>query len=115
MKLLMYILKKNNKLNIDNRTESMASIISKFDEERKEVVVALLNYNSKKSLENLREIVRETFDMVQMCILILWRSSIEGKKYGKYDLIQEINFEHKDKLINRQWVIETGIEIDVKE
>ena len=29
--------------------------------------------------------------------------------------IEDINIEHKDKLSNRGWIYETGIEIDVKE
>lgn len=35
--------------------------------------------------------------------------------YNKSKSLQDINFEHKDKLINRGWIIKTGIEVDVKE
>lgn len=115
MKLLMHILKENKKLNIDNRTISLAGILAKLEEEYKEVAVALLNYNSNRSIKNLIEVIRETWDLIQMCVLILWRCNLDSERKGQYNLIQEINLEHKDKLINRGWIIETGIEINVKE
>lgn len=73
MKLLMHILKKNNKLGIDNTILSLDEILNKLREEYIEVVEATINYSQDKRLSNLKEIVRETFDLIQMCILILWR------------------------------------------
>jgi len=115
MKLLMHILRKNDKLNIDNTTVSFAQIASKLTEEYTEVIEALENYYNARSLRNLKEIIRETFDLIQMCILILWRCHRVARDLDEPNLIQEINIEHKDKLIDRQWTIETGIEIDIKE
>lgn len=116
MKLLMHVLKKNEKLNIDNTTLSSSEIKKKLDEEYKEVIEALDNYDYDKSLVHLKEVVRETFDLIQMCILILWRCHRIARDLDEPNLIREINIEHKDKLITeRGWTIETGIEIDIKE
>lgn len=115
MKLLMHILKKNDKLGIDNETLSLNGIVKKLSEEYIEVVEAIINYSNDKTLSNLKEIVRETFDLIQMCILILWRCHRQALTFDEHRLIQDINLEHKDKLSQRSWIIETGIEIDVKE
>lgn len=50
-----------------------------------------------------------------MCILILWRCHRQAVEFNNPNLIQEVNIGHKDKLVEREWIIETGIEIDVKE
>ncbi|WP_143314967.1 hypothetical protein [Clostridium sp. HBUAS56017] len=116
MKLLMHILKKNNKLKIDNTTISLNQIAAKLTEEHSEVIEGLENYDKDKTLSNLKEIIRETFDLIQMCILILWRGHRKALTFDEPNLIQDINIEHKNKLISeRMWIIETGIEIDVKE
>lgn len=116
MKLFMHILRKNDKFNIDNTISSYKEIIDKMKEEFNEVIEAIENYEADKSLNNLKEIIRETFDLIQMCILILWRCHRRAVAFNKPNLIHEINIEHKDKLISeRQWIPETGIEIDVKE
>jgi NTP pyrophosphatase (non-canonical NTP hydrolase) len=116
MKLLMHILKKNINLGIDNETLSFREIADKLKEEFYEVIKAINNYNHDKTLLNLKEVVRETFDVIQICILILWRCNRVAKDLDYNELIEEINIEHKDKLISeRGWVIQTGIEIDVKE
>lgn len=116
MKLLMHILKKSYKLGIDNEKLTLKQISDKLKEEFYEVIKAINNYNHNKTLLNLKEIIRETFDVIQICILILWRSHKIAKDLGYEELIKEINIEHKDKLISEhQWIIETGIEIDVKE
>jgi len=116
MKLLMHVLKKNDRLKIDNTTLSLNQIASKLTEEYTEVVEALEDYYQDKSLKNLKEIIRETFDLIQMCILILWRSHRIARDLDEPLLIKEINIGHKDKLITeRGWIIETGIEIDIKE
>lgn len=115
MKLLMHVLRENKKLNIDNTKIGFMGIITKLDEEFKEVVRAVLNYSRDRTLGNLREVIAETFDLIQVCILILWRCHRQAVKFDKPNLIQEVNISHKDKLVERKWVIETGIEIDVKE
>jgi NTP pyrophosphatase (non-canonical NTP hydrolase) len=116
MKLLMHILAKNYNLDIDNSTLSSKEIINKTKEEFNEVVEAIEIYETDKSLVNLKQIIRETFDLIQMCILILWRCHRRALTFDELNLIQELNIEHKDKLISeRQWMIKTGIEIDVKE
>jgi len=116
MKLLFHILRRNKRLNIDNTTIGAAGIIKKLEEEYKEVVQAILNYSEDKTLRNLKEIIRETFDLIQMCILILWRCNRIAIELDEPNLIQDINIEHKDKLISeRGWELVTGIEIDIKE
>lgn len=116
MKLLMHVLRENKKLGIDNKTIGALNILTKLDEEYKEVVTAVIDYKHDSTLTNLKEVIRETFDLIQICILILWRSYKDAKEVFDYqDLIKDVNIEHKDKLMSREWIIETGIEIDVKE
>ena len=116
MKLLMHILKKNDELKIDNRLISNYQIREKLKEEYGEVITELMNYDEDATIDNLKDIVRETFDLIQICILILWRCRRRAKEVGEDSLIQDINIEHKDKLVSqRSWTIETGIEIDIKE
>ena len=115
MKLLMHVLKKNNKFGIDNETLPFREISDKLKEEFYEVIKAINNYIHDKTLLNLKEIIRETFDVIQICILILWRCHRQALDIDYPTLIQEINIEHKDKLAQREWIVETGIEIDVKE
>lgn len=115
MKLLMHILRENKELKIDNSKISDLSILRKLEEEYREVVKAVFDYHREKNLMYLKEVIRETFDLIQVCILILWRYHRRAKLIGEDNLIQEINIEHKDKLSSRGWIIETGIEIDVKE
>lgn len=114
MKLLMHVLKKNDKLNVDNRIISFKEISDKLREEYKEVQETIIDYDDKANLENLKELIRETFDLIQMCILILWKCHKIAKYIDKPKLVEEVNIEHKDKLAKREWIIETGIEIDVK-
>ena len=48
--------------------------------------------------------------------MILWRAHKKALELDEPNLIQDINLEHKDKLISgRGWIAETGIQIDVKE
>lgn len=115
MKLLMHVLKKNINLKIDNETITLKEISDKLKEEFYEVIKAINNYNHDKTIGNLKEIVRETFDVAQICVLLLFRCNRIAKGFNEEKLIQEINIEHKDKLSKRGWIIETGIEIDVKE
>lgn len=111
----MHILRENKKLNIDNTKINDLTIVRKLEEEYREVVKAIFDYHRDKTLSNLKEIIRETFDLIQVCILILWRCHRRAVTLGEDNLIQDINIEHKDKLVNRGWTFETGIEIDVKE
>lgn len=115
MKLMMHILRENKKLNINNTRIGFMSIILKLDEEFKEVVKAMMQYNKEKTLLNLKEVIAETFDLIQVCILILWKCNRQANDFDEPNLIQEVNIEHKNKLAEREWIIETGIEIDVKE
>ena len=116
MKLLFHVLKKNDKLGIDNRLISNYEIRLKLEEEYKEVVDALINFDNNRTMSSLKEIIRETYDLIQMCILILWRCHLKAKTLDEPNLIQDINIEHKDKLVSqRSWTIQTGIEVDVKE
>lgn len=116
MKLLMHVLKKNPKLSIDNETISFKEINKKLTEEFTEVLKAIISYSYDKTLTNLKEIIRETFDLTQICILILWKCHRISKDLDYPGLIEKINIEHKDKLISKRgWIAETGIEIDVKE
>lgn len=115
MKLLMHVLKKNNNLNIDNEIITFKQISEKLKEEFYKVIKAINNYNHNKTLLNLKEIIRETFDLIQVSILIMWRCNRIAKDLDEPGLIKEINIEHKDKLSERGWIYETGIEIDVKE
>lgn len=115
MKLLMHVLRENKKLNIDNTKIWFIRILLKLEEEFKEVVRAVLNYSRDRTLGNLREVIAETFDLIQVCILILWRCHRQAVEFNNPNLIQEVNIGHKDKLVEREWIIETGIEIDVKE
>lgn len=115
MRLLMHILKENKKLNIDNTKIGYIGIITKLEEEFREVAYSIVKYSRDRTLKNLIEVIAETFDLIQVCILILWRSHRESVKFDKSNLVQEVNISHKDKLLERQWIIETGIEIDVKE
>jgi NTP pyrophosphatase (non-canonical NTP hydrolase) len=111
----MHILKKNNRLNIDNETITFREISDKLKEEFYEVIKAINNYINNKTVLNLKEIMRETFDVIQVCILILWRCNRISIDSGVPKLLEDINIEHKDKLSEREWIIETGITIDIKE
>ena len=115
MKLLMHVLRENKKLNIDNTKIGPMAIIIKLDEEFKEVVKAIMKYSKEKTLSNLKDLIGETFDLIQVCILILWKCNRQAHDFDEPNLIQDINIEHKNKLAERQWIYETGIEIDVKE
>ena len=111
----MHILRENKKLNIDNTKINDLTIVRKLEEEYREVVKAVFDYHRDKTLSNLKEIIRETFDLIQVCILILWRCHRRAVTLDESNLIQDLNIEHKDKLSSRGWIIETGIEIDIKE
>lgn len=115
MKFMMHVLKNNPKKKIDNETISFREIKDKLTEEYIELTKAIVNYSYDKTLENLKEVIRESFDLIQVCILVLFKSYKISKEFGEEKLIEDINIEHKDKLSDRGWMPLTGIEIDVKE
>ncbi|WP_160688347.1 hypothetical protein [Clostridium sp. C2-6-12] len=115
MKLIMHVLKNNPKEKINNETISFREIKDKLTEEYIELTKAIVNYGYDKTSDNLKEVLRETFDLIQVCILVLFKSHKISKEFGEEKLIEDINIEHKDKLSDRGWNYETGIEIDVKE
>lgn len=113
MKLLMHITKRNNKLEIDNTSISSEYIQDKLSEEYKEVIAELIKYKKDRTLSNLKNIIRETFDLIQVCILILYRCHRQAQEFDEDNLIEEINIEHKDKLTARGWQYENGIRIEI--
>lgn len=115
MKLLMNVLKESKKLNIDNTKIGPMAIIIKLDEEFKEVVKAIMDYSKDRTLSNLKEVISETFDLIQMCILILWRCHRQALSFDEPNLLKDMNIEHKNKFIERQWSFGNDIEINIKE
>lgn len=115
MKLLFHILKENKKLGIDNSKLELKQIYKLLEEEVLEVKEAINNYIMAPGYYAMIEIVREVYDVIQICILLLWTINNEQKKWGAKNILEDINIEHKDKLAYREWIIETGIEVDVKE
>ena len=115
MKLLMHITKKNNKLGIDNTSIPNDEIQSKLSEEYLELMAELKRYKEDKTLSNLKNIVRETFDLIQVCILIMYRCHRQAQDFDEENLIEKINIEHKNKLTERGWSYETGIKIETGE
>ena len=113
MKLLMHITKRNNKLEIDNTSISNDEIQAKLSEEYLELMTELKKYKKDRTLSNLQNIIRETFDLIQVCILIMYRCHRQAQDFDKANLIEEINIEHKDKLTARGWSYESGIRIEV--
>ncbi|MCW6111918.1 MazG-like family protein [Clostridium sporogenes] len=116
MKLLMQVLKKNDRLKIDNTTITSKELIAKITEEYKEVIEAIQKYENNKTLINLKDIIRETYDLIQMCILVLWKCHRKSLTLDEPNLIKEINQEHIVKLIDkRNWIPEANIDIELKE
>lgn len=115
MKLLMHVTKESKKLGIDNTSISNRKIKLKLSEECLEVIDALDKYTNDKTLSNLKNVIRETFDLIQVCILIMYRCHRQAQDFDKANLIEEINIEHKNKLTERGWSYETGIKIETGE
>ena len=117
MRFMFHILSRSRALNIDNNTLSAENMVKKLKEESNEVSDAIENYLKNRNLNNFKEIIKETYDVIQVAILILWRSNkIAKEEYKKPNLLKELNLEHKDKLITeRLWEPVTGIEVVVKE
>ncbi len=116
MKLLMQVLKKNDRLKIDNTTITSRELIAKITEEYREVIEAIQKYENNKRLINLKDIIRETYDLIQMCILVLWKCHRKALTLDEPNLIKEINKEHIVKLIDeRNWTPKANINIELKE
>ena len=117
MRFMFHILSRSKLLNIDNNTLSGEDMSKKIEEEAEEVAKAISIYLKNKNFSNFKEIIKETYDVIQVAILILWRSNkIAKEEYKKPNLLKELNLEHKDKLITeRLWEPVTGIEVVVKE
>ena len=115
MKLMMHILKNNPKEKIDNERANLKTLSKKLEEEYKEVIEAVNDYNSCKSLSNLKHLVEELFDLIQVSIALLYKCHMKAQDFEEDNLIYDMNIKHKDKLVSRGWIFKTGIEIDVKE
>lgn len=115
MKLMMHILKNNPKEKIDNEKASLEKLSKKLEEEFKEVVEAVEDYCRCKTLSNLKHLVEELFDLIQVCIALLYKCHMKAQDNEANSLIFDMNIKHKDKLSSRGWIFKTGIEIDVKE
>lgn len=114
MKLKFNILKQNKKLEIDNTKATIPQIMNKLGEEYCELQVAFINYTKNKTLSNLKEIIRETYDLIQVCILVLFRANITANTLEEYNLIADINKEHIEKLKGRGWETEADINVEVE-
>lgn len=115
MKLMMHVLKKNNKENINNEKASFDMLKTKLEEEFKEVVQAIEDYCKVKTVSNLILLVSEIFDLIQMCIALLYKCHMRAQDHECSSLVQDVNIVHKNKLVARGWIFKTGISIDVKE
>lgn len=115
MKLMMHVLKKNPKEKLDNERATFDMLKDKLEEEFKEVVQAIDDYCKCKSVSNLILLVGEVFDLIQMCIALLYKCHRRAQDHECTTLIYDLNITHKNKLVARGWIFKTGIEIDIKE
>lgn len=115
MKLMMHVLKKNNKENINNEKATFGMLKDKLEKEFKEVVQAIDDYCKCKSVSNLILLVGEVFDLIQMCIALLYKCHMRAQDHECPTLIYDVNIRHKNKLVARGWIFKTGISIEVKE
>lgn len=113
MKLTLYTLLHSKQLNLDNRTCTLGDISMKLIEETRETTEALHHYKHNATTDNLREVVLEALDVIQICILILWRAKKESIKLKETGFIQRCNAEHILKLNRRGWTTESRIDINV--
>ena len=114
VKLKMAVTKENRALKINNKELTGSELAKKLLEEAEEVERAIKNYRDKKSLLNLLEIVRETYDVIQICIVILWRCNLKADYLDYPDMLEAENRIHLRKLKKRRWEFEKDIEIEVK-
>ncbi|WP_404988419.1 nucleoside triphosphate pyrophosphohydrolase family protein [Clostridium culturomicium] len=115
MKLMMHVLKKNPKEKLDNERATFDMLKDKLEEEFKEVVQAIDDYCKCKSVSNLILLVGEVFDLIQVCIALLYKCHRRAQDHECPTLIYDVNITHKNKLVARGWIFKTGIEIDIKE
>lgn len=113
--LLMHVLLNNPNQGINNYCIPNIEIQGKLCEEAGEVIEALEEYKKNKTLSNLKEITRETYDVIQICILILYRVNRKAIDFDYPGLIKEINNEHNEKLSKRSWEFLNSIQIKIKE
>lgn len=99
--MVFKIMKKNANLGIDNNTLSFSAIKDKLEEEYKEVEVEIQQ-------ENWWQLGLEVMDLIQICILILWRLSLKGIS------ITALNKEHYKKLERRKWEVESIINVEIE-
>ena len=113
IKLEMAVTEENKSLGIDNAKATGEELITKLEEETREVAEAIREYEKDKTLKSLLEIIRETYDLVQMCIVILWRY---GKKseHNYKELLEGENRVHIKKLLKRKWKLGKKINIEIK-
>lgn len=112
MQLKMNVLKKNEA--IDNRIISFSSIRTKLKEEYEEVDTELHLMERDCSKADLVNLVRETFDLIQMCILTLDKCNTYSSLIEENKMLELINIEHRDKLKNRGWELGADISIEIK-
>ena len=112
MNLKMNVLKNNEKLRIDNRLISFNEIHQNLKEEYREVVLELQDMTQRGDLASLKNLISETFDLIQMCVLILDKCNKYADLIDENRIIENMNKEHNDKLKERGW--ETGAEINIE-
>lgn len=113
IKLEMAVTEENKSLGIDNDKATGEELITKLEEETREVRNAIEDYEKSKTLGDLLEVIRETLDVIQMCIVILWRC---GKKseHNYKELLEGENRVHIKKLLKRKWKFGKKINIEIK-
>ena len=112
------VLSKSEKLGIDNTKASFKDFGEKLKEECNEVYTEINNvYEEQDNINNIINLVRETYDVIQVCIAILWKShKLAKEKYKDNKLLKRENMAHNYKLLaKRQWSSESKIEVEVKE
>lgn len=115
MKLKMNVLKNNENLEIDNRLISFNEIYQNLKEEYREVVLELQSMTQKGDLVGLKDLISETFDLIQMCVLILDKCNKYADLIDENRIIENMNKEHNDKLKERGWESELEINIEITE
>lgn len=115
MKLIFYILKNNKKLKLDNEQISLLGIKRKLREEYRELIKITSKFEEDNELDSLKDVAREAMDVIQVCILYMYKINKLAKEKGSNNLIEEINKAHNNKLIiERRWVPETSISVEIK-
>lgn len=100
--MIFKILKKNDRLGLDNEKLSFSYMQNKLSEEYDEVVHELV-------AEDWRKLGLEVLDLIQVCILILWRLKRKGVS------IRSLINEHNEKLDNRGWITESIINVNFED